>query len=62
MQRNVRAVVKTKDGRTEYTDWHPEWSQEAMDAMEALVKQHADFRVVGWERQRLGSGEGWPAH
>jgi len=47
--RNVRAVVRTAYGHTEWSDWHPEGSTKAMAAMEALVRKQTDIYSVGWE-------------
>ena len=47
--RNVRAVVRTAYGHTEWSDRHPEGSAKAMAAMEALVRKQTDIYSVGWE-------------
>ena len=49
--RRVRAVVTTKFGCRERTDWHPEGSPEAIEAMEALMQMQTDMFSIDWEER-----------
>ena len=49
--RQVRAVVSTKFGCQERTDWFPEGSPEATKAMQNLVHQQTEIVCVDWENE-----------
>jgi hypothetical protein len=49
--RKVRAVVTTQFGCKERTEWYPEGSREAIDAMQALVGRQTDMFSLGWEER-----------
>ena len=56
--RKVRAVVTTKFGCRERTDWHPEGSPEAMEAMEALIQRQTDMFSIDWEERDDDQADG----
>jgi len=56
--RKVRAVATTRFGCKERTDWHPEGSPEALEAMDALmIKRQTGLFSIQWEE--LGAKRMW---
>jgi hypothetical protein len=49
--RKVRAVATTRFGCKERTDWHPEGSPEAFEAMETLIQKQTDMFSIDWEER-----------
>jgi hypothetical protein len=48
-KRKVRAVVTTGFGCQERTEWHPEGSQAAIDAMCALIDRQTEMFSLSYE-------------
>ena len=48
--RQVRAIVTTRHGCSERSDWHSEGSSEAHDAMHRLVERQTEMVCIGWEQ------------
>ena len=57
--RKVRAVVSTRFGCKERTDWFPEGSPEATEALQDLVQRQTEMFSVSWEdrEEEVGSSK-----
>jgi len=55
--RQVRAVVRSVDGQPAKTDWFKAGSEEAFDAMIALLPKTGNFTVV-WEEREVQANAG----
>ena len=47
----MRAVATTRFGCKERTEWHPEGSPEAREAIDALIKRQTDLFSIQWEER-----------
>jgi len=50
--RKVRAIVSTKVGCHERTDWFPEESMEAVEAVNDLVHRQTEMVCIDWEKSQ----------
>jgi hypothetical protein len=50
LPRKVRAVVTTRHGCSERSDWHIEGTPEAHDAMHSLIERQTEMVCIGWEQ------------
>ncbi len=49
MHRKVRGVITTRFGCQERTAWYPEGSREALEAVDALVREQTNEFTLSWE-------------